>query len=141
MNIIKIPQTFFRSRLLSKPVSSCTVFFAFFIFACNPAPDQQRVEMPSANRQSAKSSHKTVDSLTVSPVFPGGDVIQVNCEFIQDQAEILLEEYYKHGTSDNRLKKIIIELERLNQEWIKSDCQQVFGFMVPEIPSRPKPIK
>lgn len=107
----------------------------FLMFACNASTDQEYVNTSSANVQTTEKNSDVPDTSATRPLFPGGDAIQLNCEFIQDQAEILLEEYYKQSTPEIRLKEIVVELKKLDQEWTKSDCRQVFGFMVPKIPA------
>jgi hypothetical protein len=71
-------------------------------------------------------------------VFPGTDSFQQACELIQDQAESLLEEYHRKGTADERLRQIVAILEELDGQWKEKDCQQVFGYMIPEIPRSPR---
>jgi hypothetical protein len=126
-------------------VKQCLVSLLIFmslttwlVSACHPANDPENQnrsaeKLPAGN----KANRQTSDTLAVTPVFPGGDAIQLNCEFIQDQAEVLLEEYHQPATPANRLTQIVAELKKLNQKWIEGDCQQVFGFMVPDMPAAP----
>jgi hypothetical protein len=69
----------------------------------------------------------------------GGDSFQRGCKYLQDRANVLLEEYRRPGTSDQRLRQIIIELQNLNAHYKSIGCQAVFGDMVREIPRPPLP--
>ncbi|QHT65945.1 hypothetical protein GXP67_04300 [Rhodocytophaga rosea] len=88
---------------------------------------------------------QTTDTLQNSPqrevtsgtreAFPGGDTIQQDCQFIQGQAESLLEEYHQSRTTAARKRQVIAELKKLELVWKRKECQQVFGYMIPHIPT------
>ncbi|MDO1445875.1 hypothetical protein Q0590_06410 [Rhodocytophaga aerolata] len=106
------------------------------VFGCTPATEKEKSRIP-ATATPSQPRPEAADTSANRPVFPGGDAIQLTCEFIQDQAEVLLEEYHQPGITGERKRQVIKELQQLNQQWLDSDCQQVFGFMVPNLPRLP----
>jgi hypothetical protein len=89
--------------------------------ACQPEGQTRETDRPE--KDSALPA-RSPDTSGQRPVFPGGDTFQQACNFIQAQAE----------TAAERLREIPAELRKLEREWKQTDCQQVFGFMIPEIP-------
>jgi hypothetical protein len=112
------------------------LFVTIGMSGCTPATEQENKQVPETAIPS-QPRPQVADTSANRPVFPGGDTIQLTCEFIQDQAEVLLEEYYQPDVTRVRARQVIKELQKLNKQWMDSDCQQVFGFMVPNLPSLP----
>jgi hypothetical protein len=121
---------------------SLTITVLIFITAsCQTENRDDAADTKAIDTSTKAISHKKMDTPAKSPVFPGADAFQLSCELIQDQAETLLEEYYRKGTSDERLEEIINDLNRLDKNWKEKDCQQVFGHMIPKIPNSPHKIR
>jgi hypothetical protein len=107
--------------------------FTFFSIACHQEEKKQRAPLQAIdtlqNGQPRKAKSGTREA------FPGGDTIQRGCQLVQGQAESLLEEYHQSTTTKARRRQIIVELKKLELEWKRMDCEQVFGYMIPHIPS------
>ena len=113
----------------------------FIVTACHTEGTNQGVSTEAAGTSDKAISHEKIDTIATSPVFPGTDAFQLGCELVQDQAEMLLEEYHRKGTADKRLQQIISELKQLEKQWKERSCQQVFGHMIPEIPHFPHKVQ
>lgn len=65
------------------------------------------------------------------------DSLSIQCQSIRDQADGLLAEYKKDGTSSARLKEIIGELQTLGSDWNAIGCRAMYGdvtiIVVPEL--------
>lgn len=98
---------------------------------------QERHTTEYTTADSSSKEEKQETNLGKTEVFPGRDEFQQSCEIVQDEAEALLEEYYHKHTSRSRAIQIVKKLKNLEQQWTSLDCRQVFGYMIPQIPTPP----
>jgi hypothetical protein len=123
------------TTLFSRPMLLIMVVASIVTSACHSEEKKQSANMQAVDTLNKETFQQEVSETPI--VFPGGDNIQQDCQFLQGEAEVLLEEYYRKETHSKRLEQIIVELKNLEQEWKQMDCQQVFGFIVPQIPTLP----
>jgi hypothetical protein len=102
-----------------------------FIASCQQAEKKQRAPLQATD--TLEKDRLLKGSPVIGEVFPGSDSFQQGCQFIQGQAEGLLEEYHRGRPTKARKKQIRVELSKLEQEWKRMDCQQVFGYMIPPL--------
>jgi hypothetical protein len=122
-----------RGRIYYGWIMVLMYLIVLFITACQIEERKQRAPLQATDTLQKDQQGKEPSGTRES--FPGGDTIQQDCQFIQGQAESLLEEYYKSRTTETRKGQIILELKKLELEWKRVECQQVFGYMIPHIPS------
>jgi hypothetical protein len=130
-NPVKIFRHSTRGTIVSRVRYGLMIIAVMSMGACQPEGQTRETDRPE--KDSALPA-RSPDTSGQRPVFPGGDTFQQACNFIQAQAETLLEEYHRPETAAERLREIPAELRKLEREWKQTDCQQVFGFMIPEIP-------
>jgi hypothetical protein len=134
------PQTIISSvcqKIQYVPLQVIVLILLLSISSCYPEDKNRQDASQRADSVRKQTSQGEKDSSSAGLVFPGTDTFQQGCEMLQDQAEALLEEYHRQGTTNLRLKQIIPELEKLDQQWQARDCQQVFGFIIPKVPRQP----
>jgi hypothetical protein len=68
------------------------------------------------------------DSAQGKPI-QGNDSLAIECRKLRSDAEALLEEYRRHGTTDERLAEIREELRDKKRSWDAVGCQE-FGDIV-----------
>lgn len=122
-------------RIMYVSVLVLMIYMISCITACSPGEKKQTTTLQGADSIKKQAHQPTKGHSVTQEVFPGRDSFQQGCELIQDQAEALLEEYYRKGTREKRQKQIVAELHNLNRAWKQQDCGQVFGYMIPSIPA------
>ena len=62
-----------------------------------------------------------------APIPPGGDSHQRGCRALQTDAERLVEEYGRPGTTNQRRAEILEDLRNIGRDWRDTGCRARFG--------------
>lgn len=131
---MKIGQThIWRGRIHNGGRIVVMIFIVLLMAACQMEVKKQRETLQATDTLQKANPAKAASG--TREAFPGGDTIQQDCQLVQGQAESLLEEYHQKRTTEARKRQITAALKKLELEWKQKECQQVFGYMIPHIPS------
>jgi hypothetical protein len=67
------------------------------------------------------------DSAQARQKIEGGDSLAIACRGLRNDADALIDEYGRPGTTGARREEIISELQNIGRDWRTVGCQEAYG--------------